>query len=60
MLSLHDIPATTGSNGVPAHRDGQTVDCGEPFQLQLTDTYQITVNSSNVGPFSYQFTLPRQ
>lgn len=57
VLSVHDIPAGAPGAG---NKDGRVIDCGDPFQFQLNDTYQITVNWVNVGPFSYRFTLLQQ
>jgi von Willebrand factor type D domain len=57
VISTHEIPA---SEGVPAHKDQVPMDCGSPWSLQLSDTYEIIVNAINVGGFQYQFQLLKQ
>lgn len=56
VSSTHDIPA---QNGVGARKDIFGIDCGQKWQVKLTDTYSMTVNWENEPPFSYRFQLEK-
>jgi hypothetical protein len=58
LESTHDIPAT---DGVTARKDIIGIACGtNDLAAQLTDTYRLTINTDDQGPFTYHFVLQKQ